>query len=454
MSFKSNGKVAASYRPSIDTVSLLRMADAEKHLLHELTHAATSAAIKKNSLATAQLRALMQRVRASGKIDSSLYGMTNEYEFIAEAFSNPAFQEALQAVPIEGRSRIANAWQAFVDLVRRVLKLNDSTALDEAIRIGTSLIDETRQLRAAGISQRLDADVMLSRENAPNPFAPDAGEASRYRADLDRTMASLRSFVPPIQIGRTPAVLRALGAKDLPIAISRDVVRKATNGVKHVVSMDVMKLLPEELADPIAVFRSATHADSLVVLTEQKDAAGNPVVAAVDLRAIGERYEVNRIASVYGKDGKNPFAGWAEQGLLAYASERSSELVRLNRLYMRGSGSPTRSEKTVRSTAGLDGLQLPNRIPAQSSERGQKVLTENDVRSMGLSEGGLDDQVLNDITLDSIRQGVADRLVSQKSLTSGTAPSARSTRRRCRTRTSSACSRSGSASFRTRRSSR
>ena len=139
-------------------------------------------------------------------------------------------------------------------------------------------------------------------------------------------------------------------------------MRKATNGVKHMVPMDVIERLPEELHDPLAVFKSRSHADSLVVLTEHRDAKGAPVVVALDLRAVGEKYQVNRIASVYGKDGKRPLDGWVKDGMLAYKSDRAER-------------SPV-----------LDGLQLPNRMTGDFGQG--KVLTEADVESRFGSQSG------------------------------------------------------------------
>ncbi|END3873949.1 hypothetical protein HQI62_07795, partial [Escherichia coli] len=69
-------------------------------------------------------------------------------------------------------------------------------------------------------------------------------------------------------IGRTPPVLRHLGAPDLPLVISRDTVRKATNGVKHVVPMDVIERLPELMHDPDAIYRSATERNAVVMLLD------------------------------------------------------------------------------------------------------------------------------------------------------------------------------------------
>ncbi len=173
--------------------------------------------------------------------------------------------------------------------------------------------------------------------------APAAEEAEAYRAQFDKTVDSLRTVVPPITVGRTPAVLRALGAPDLPITIRRDTVRKASNGIKHNVPREVMRRLPELLANPVAVFDSKTEPGSLAVVLEAQDGAGRPVLAALHMKVReGRALEVNRVASAYGKDyGESTFAKWAREGLLRYVSEtKNPELVRLSRLYMPGSGSP------------------------------------------------------------------------------------------------------------------
>lgn len=220
-------------------------------------------------------------------------------------------------------------------------------------------------------SERAASDVVLfSRSEPPAAFRPDAKEADGYRGELRKAMSSLRSMVAPIKLGRTSPVLRSLGARDLPIAITRDVVRKATNGIKHVVPMSAIEQLPEELHDPLAVFRSSTHQQSLVVLTEERDAQGATVIVAIDLRPTDKSYEINRIASVYGKDDAKIFAKWAKEGLLAYKSERASE------------------------SPALDGLQLPNIISGnRNPSTRSKVLTERDIESIERVSGPSDGSV-------------------------------------------------------------
>ncbi len=209
--------------------------------------------------------------------------------------------------------------------------------------------------RGESYAQRVKAvqAMSFSRDEAPDRFRPDAGEADRFRKDLRRTMVSMRTNEPPIKVTGMPDVMKALGVRDVPITMSRDVVRKATNGVKHTVPMSAIEHLPEELHDPLAVFHSASEKGSLVILTEERDGNNQPVVVALDVRPTDKSFDVTRISSIYGKESAAAFANWSKDGLLAYKSDRAEK-------------SPV-----------LRGLQLPGSV---SGDQG-KVLSEADVAS-------------------------------------------------------------------------
>ena len=65
---------------------------------------------------------------------------------------------------------------------------------------------------------------------------------------------------------------------------------------------DVLKQLPEALADPIALFKSATRDSSFVAMLEVKSAQGATVVVPVEINARGVfESEVNIARSAYAK---------------------------------------------------------------------------------------------------------------------------------------------------------
>ncbi|EIW6807182.1 hypothetical protein MF428_005257, partial [Salmonella enterica] len=183
--------------------------------------------------------------------------------------------------------KLGAAWNRVVALIKAVLRrtglfqpsdLNDIGYIRDTIR---TLGQRVRE----GYVPREGGDVSYSRTGKPDPFKVPEGEGERYRRDLAKAVRSHRSSDISITIGRTPPVLRHIGAPDLPLVISRDTVRKATNGVKHDVPMEVIAQLPELMHDPDAVYQSATEKNAVVMLFDAVDKNGDPVIGAVHLKA-------------------------------------------------------------------------------------------------------------------------------------------------------------------------
>ncbi|MGL6407485.1 LPD38 domain-containing protein [Aeromonas veronii] len=218
-----------------------------------------------------------------------------------------------------------------------------------------------------------------------DPFTPNMGEADAYRQQLKNAMSSLKSGEIVIEIGHTPAVLRRVGAPDLPLRITRDIVRKATNGVKHDVPMPVIEQLPELLHDPIAVFDSKTEQGAKTILIDARDASGRPIITAVHLNAKAGRIDVNRIASVYGKDNSHRvLMGWVEEGLLRYAKEKQNPLGTTQGLQLPKRGSPERvydSNILSRGDLAKDADKVRDRVTAagpQAPARGEHESARDD----------------------------------------------------------------------------
>ncbi len=132
--------------------------------------------------------------------------------------------------------------------------------------------------------------------------------------------------------------------------------------VKHGVSVKELRGLLTNIDNPIAVFRSRTNPNSLVVLTEINDSAnGNNSIVALqlDVNESGGGHQVNAVASIYGK---NPASinGMFADGLALYVNQKKS------RAYLQSNR-----------------LQLP----AEASKRGNpSLLTEEDFANSALGE--------------------------------------------------------------------
>ncbi|EOT3440034.1 LPD5 domain-containing protein, partial [Escherichia coli] len=362
-SFDGYGKVHAFYRP--DKREIVLVADnipdgrtVREKLRHEIIHHAMEHVVTPAEYQTIIKTVLKTRdsdnatIReAWRKVDAS-YGKESPEVQAGEFLAHMAEKQPIKFVA---------AWERVVALVKGVLRrtgllkpteLNDIRLVRETIRTLGQRVREGYTPREDGA----DASSQYSRSGKPDPFKVPEGEGERYRDDLARMMKSLRSTDLTVNIGRTPPVLRHLGAPDLPLVISRDTVRKATNGVKHVVPMDVIERLPELMHDPDAIYRSATERNAVVMLLDAVDKNGDPVVSAVHMKAVRSRLEINKVASVYGTENGKKLKSMEMTGLTLYRREKLSRNNLLHR-----------------------GLQLPK---GEHSYRGSvdKILYPEDIR--------------------------------------------------------------------------
>ncbi|MBY6209102.1 MULTISPECIES: LPD38 domain-containing protein [Halomonas] len=246
------------------------------------------------------------------------------------------------------------AWQRAVAKLRELLRrLFPSIAwtYGDVLALGEKSRDHLRRQQAERNSAQAKRTITrYSKRKTENPLlTPIRHEAEIYRRDLNKAMSSKHSKVSPIRMGRTPPVLASLGAPDLPISITRDVVNKATSA-KHHVSMETIQRLPELLHDPVAILDSRTSQDALVVLVNAVDAKGKAVLVPIHLNKRQQYIHVNRVASVYGKDGAQRFVERGiEEGRVRYVNTRKSpEWLQSSRLQLPGEGAPSRGfDKSV-----------------------------------------------------------------------------------------------------------
>ena len=362
-SFDGYGRVHAFYRP--DKREIVLVADnipdgrtVREKLRHEIIHHAME-----HVVTPAEYQTIIKTVLKTRDSDNATIREAWRKVDASYGKESPEVQAGgfLAHMAEKQPNKFVAAWERVVALVKGVLRrtgllkpteLNDIRLVRETIRTLGQRVREGYTPREDGAG----ASSQYSRSGKPDPFKVPEGEGERYRDDLARMMKSLRSTDLTVNIGRTPPVLRHLGAPDLPLVISRDTVRKATNGVKHVVPMDVIERLPELMHDPDAIYHSATERNAVVMLLDAVDKNGDPVVSAVHMKAVRSRLEINKVASVYGTENGKKLKSMEMTGLTLYRREKLSRDNLLHR-----------------------GLQLPK---GEHSYRGSadKILYPEDIR--------------------------------------------------------------------------
>lgn len=362
-SLDKHGKVHAFYRP--DKHEIVLVADnlpdgrtVREKLRHEIIHHALE-----NVVTPAEYKTIIDNVLKSRdsnnatikdiwrKVDAS-YGEESPQVQAGEFLAHMAEKHT--------PGKLGAAWNRIVTLVKAVLRrtgllqpsdLNDIGYIRDTIR---TLGQRVRE----GYVPRDGGEVSYSRTGKPDPFKADSYDAKVYAAEV-RRIAGLEQTPRggEVRVGDTPAVMRALGAPNRELVMPARVVHKATRPeIKdHHVSVETMEKLPHLLADPVAIMTSRTEPDSLVTLIEAKDKKGAPVIVAVHMNARGAVAEVNKIASVYGKDNRQILQDQLNNDLLYINKEKAAEWLL------------------------SAGLQLPGANTINGSS-GSKVLQPDDIR--------------------------------------------------------------------------
>lgn len=171
------------------------------------------------------------------------------------------------------------------DIMRRAGRGN-YTAMDY---INTVRINMKGELKGQkGLNQVKQSDVKLAKDQA------------EWVHTLKEYNPKSNSFV---KIMDTPLVLQMIGGLDYDVVIKQSKI--ADIQVKHPeITLNEMEQLPFALADPVAIFKSSTVKDSIVVMAEMKADNGLNVVIPMQLNKTKRNNTIvySLVNSVYTKD--------------------------------------------------------------------------------------------------------------------------------------------------------
>ncbi len=182
---------------------------------------------------------------------------------------------------------------------------------------------EAGERRRASVS-RMNSENMHDTDSQTDGNVREAARGENFQKQLDDWMSGIMPKNGYFDIGQTPAPLLASGAKNLPLIMEEKVIYKFTTDYGHEISIEEIKNLPDELADPVMIFKGSING-SIVALTEMQDKAGNSVIVAIHMNRHQDRMLVNRVASIYGKNRvENYVDSNINAGNLLYASKEKA----------------------------------------------------------------------------------------------------------------------------------
>jgi len=236
--------VAGKFDPETNTITLnAETADTPHVVLHELTHAATSATLtNKSHPMTKKLTKLYNDVK--DKLGTA-YGAQSLDEFVAESFSNVEFQQTLAGIKPDGSE--FSAWETFsnavVNFMRKLLGLQTKpigSALDATDSLIDGILHPAPEQRNAG-----ELFLMSTREGVTKV--------------LDNLGAIKKSFSKV-----TPKFIQKFSDQ------TREFLR---SGVKDNAKKITMQLLPSQALADVANYYGIKGAMDLHKLMEQQRGA-------------------------------------------------------------------------------------------------------------------------------------------------------------------------------------
>ena len=139
----------------------------------------------------------------------------------------------------------------------------------------------------------------------------------QFNAELQQQIEGTLPQGHIYQLGHPSEALQAAGIPNLPIELAASRLSDKSMQANHPFELSEIENLPEAIQQPLAVFRSATHIGSYVVMTEIEH-QGKNYVAAIQTHRQKGRLEINDIRSIYPKNNRQ-IANWIDEGLLEYA---------------------------------------------------------------------------------------------------------------------------------------
>ncbi len=202
-------------------------------------------------------------------------------------------------------------------------------------------------------------------------------ESKKFEKELEEYLNNQGKFTEPIKLGKTPNALVVSGADEkLDVIINPSTIKKCMSDPAaryhgHGLTVDIMKQLPDELRNPVMVFKGS-HQNSLVAVTALEDKNKDVIIAAVDLKVHSVWCDVNRITSAYGKENVSHYIKkQLEKGnLVAFNVKKADEMLHSLGLQLPQENTYISFDNSIAYT--MENVKYPNEMDYQKSVKTEK----------------------------------------------------------------------------------
>lgn len=150
------------------------------------------------------------------------YGMGNLDEFLAEAFSNPAFQEKLASIKDDSG---VSLWKRFLDAIKKIAGIDvNNTLLESVIKNGAEIISRERD---AAMQLSLDLQSPVNIQEAKKRMTDAGYSEAEIKAEFEKRglpyeqPTTIETSEPPAKKGRVSVTMSGMTEPERQAAIKR-----------------------------------------------------------------------------------------------------------------------------------------------------------------------------------------------------------------------------------------
>ena len=233
-------RAAGMFDPETNTIYIDASRGMNVHtVLHEMTHAGTSASLENLSLPeTKQLQRLLEAAREQL---GDVRGTKDMNEFLSEAFSNPDFQTALALMKVD--NFLASGWKKFTNAVRNILRKlmgmeskRPESPLDEVDRIILGMLTPSPETRSAPQmmldSTTVEGNVRLAQDAIDAVPTRTRDEYVQFAGDIlyDVSEPATRGIKNIILGSLDSRILTDIAKKKIPFAPELNILIRKMSG--------------------------------------------------------------------------------------------------------------------------------------------------------------------------------------------------------------------------------
>lgn len=213
--------------------------------------------------------------------------------------------------------------QNWLNTAKNIINENSSSGVNQIVKqekIDNQQVNtqyekkfENGNNETVGINKNINQEQEIANEKALSQLEKNGD----FSEQVDKYLSGNLKSSDTLYLGDTPDIIQKLGISNNPMTMKQSklktILSESNNSTDniHGLSAEMIKKIPEAIANPLNILKSSTQDNSVVIITDLADKNERPIIASIkvdDQGRIGNiDFLTNRLASTYGKDNYDRF---------------------------------------------------------------------------------------------------------------------------------------------------